>query len=48
MASQDYTNEDLKRDMRILKWENGIQTIAVIAFFFFGIATIKDLAKKAK
>lgn len=42
----EYSNDDLKHDIKILKIENAIQTIAVVALFFFGIETIKDLMKK--
>ncbi len=45
---EQYTNEELKKDMRILKMENHIQTAAVILFFFFGIATLYDIRKKIK
>jgi hypothetical protein len=42
----NYSNEKLERDIKILKVQNSIQTIAVIVFFFFGVATIYDLKKK--
>ena len=48
MHEKEYTNDDLKRDMRILKVENAIQTLAVIAVFFWGIVTINDVVKKFK
>lgn len=44
----EYTNEELKKDMKILKFQNTIQTVAVLIFFFFGISTITDLTKKIK
>lgn len=34
-----------KKDIDELKWENRIQTIAVILVFFWGVNTIKDLTK---
>jgi hypothetical protein len=44
--NKEYTNEDLRKDMRILKIENAIQTGAVIILFFFGVATLRDFYKK--
>jgi len=44
----DYNIQQLKKDMYILKVENGIQTVAVLLFFFFGVATIYDITKKLK
>jgi hypothetical protein len=41
-----YTNEQLEKDIKVIKIQNTIQTIAVIVFFFFGIGTINDLMKK--
>lgn len=35
-----------KADINELKWENRIQTIAVLLVFFWGITTLKDLAKQ--
>lgn len=46
--NEEYTNSQLKKDIVELKFENRIQTIAVLAFFFFGIATIYDIRKKLK
>ena len=43
---EDFQYQDLKKDMRILKFENHIQTGAVLLFFFFGIATINELLKR--
>lgn len=50
---ETYTNEQLKKDIeelkkgnRIQKIESRIQTVAVILFFFFGVATIGDILKK--
>ena len=43
-----YDTEKLKKDMRELKFENRIQTVAVLLFFFFGVATIYDIAKRVK
>jgi hypothetical protein len=43
-----YDEDKLKKDMRELKIENRIQTVAVILFFFFGIATIADIYRKIK
>lgn len=34
-----------KKDIDELKWENRIQTIAVVLVFFWGVNTIKDLTK---
>lgn len=45
MEQTPYTNEELRRDMKIIKAENHIQTVAVLVFFFFGIATLHDLSK---
>jgi hypothetical protein len=44
----NYTNEDLRKDIVELKVENRIQTLAVIVFFFFGVATVYDLSKRLK
>jgi hypothetical protein len=41
-----YTNEQLEKDIKVIKIQNTIQTIAVIVFFFFGIGTINDLMKR--
>jgi hypothetical protein len=47
MEDKDYYNsKDFKRDMKEIVWENRIQTLAVILIFFFGIETLKDIAKK--
>ena len=46
--SNDYDVEQLKRDMRELKFENRVQTIAVVLLFFFGVSTIYDIVKKNK
>ena len=46
MADQDY--EKLQKDMFELKVENRIQTVAVLLFFFFGVATVYDIHKKLK
>jgi hypothetical protein len=43
---KEYTPQDLKRDIDNLKFQNSIQTIAVLVVFFFGISTIYDLHKK--
>ncbi len=40
-----YTTDELKKDMVELKFENRVQTLAVLLFFFFGVATIYDLKK---
>ena len=45
-TSATYTAEQLKRDMTEVVWENRIQTIAVLVFFFFGVATLNDIAKR--
>ena len=34
-----------KKDIDELKWENRIQTIAVLLVFFWGINTVRDLTK---
>lgn len=44
----NYSNQDLKKDIDELKLENRIQTVAVVLFFFFGIATLRDIVKKNK
>lgn len=44
----DYNIEQFKKDMYILKVENAIQTGAVVLFFFFGIATLRDILKHVK
>ena len=44
----NYTNEDLRKDIVELKVENRTQTLAVIVFFFFGVATVYDLSKRLK
>ena len=44
----NYTNEDLRKDIVELKVENRIQTLAVVVFFFFGVATVYDLSKRLK
>lgn len=41
-------NNKLLRDNKILKVENFIQTFAVIALFFFGVATVHDIVKKGR
>ena len=43
--NENYTISQLKQDMKELKVENRIQTIAVLVLFFFGISTIYDLTK---
>lgn len=43
-----YSTSDIKRDIAELKFENRVQTIAVVLFFFFGVATIMDLKKIIK
>ena len=47
-TGNQYSNEDLRKDMQELKIENRIQTIAVLLLFFFGIATIHDIVKRSK
>jgi len=42
---EEYNTTQLKKDMQELKFENRIQTIAVILLFFFGVATIRDILK---
>ena len=44
----NYDNKELKRDIKEVVWENRIQTVAVILFFFFGVATLTDIARKVK
>lgn len=46
--NKQYSNEQLHKDMQELKLENRIQTLAVVLFFFFGVATIYDLKKRVK
>lgn len=41
-----YIEKQLENDIKVIKIQNTIQTIAVIVFFFFGIGTINDLMKK--
>lgn len=41
-----YGSSEFKRDIKEVVWENRIQTVAVILIFFFGIETLKDLAKR--
>lgn len=48
MEKEEYTPDQMKKDMRELKIENRVQTIAVLVFFFFGVATITDIIKKSK
>ena len=48
LNDKDYSASQLKKDMRELKIENRIQTVAVLVFFFFGVATIYDIRKKLK
>ena len=43
-----YSTDKLIQDMHELKVENRIQTVAVVLFFFFGVATIYDISKKLK
>jgi hypothetical protein len=43
-----YPTDKLMKDMHELKVENRIQTIAVVLFFFFGVATIYDISNKIK
>ena len=45
MNETDYNASQLKKDIYELKIENRIQTIAVLLFFFLGVATIHDLIK---
>ena len=40
------TLEQYKKDMSELKWENRIQTFAVILVFFWGIETLRDIKAK--
>lgn len=48
LNDNEYDVQQLKRDMRELKFENRVQTIAVILLFFFGVATIRDIIKNRK
>ena len=43
---KEYSNEELRKDMKEIVWENRIQTLAVILVFFWGVETIRDLTKK--
>lgn len=43
-----YSTKEFKRDMKEVVWENRVQTIAVLLFFVFGIATLNDMKKKIK
>jgi hypothetical protein len=42
MENKEITDKQIKE----LLWENRIQTLAVLALFLFGIATLKDIKKK--
>ncbi len=42
------SDEQYKKDMEELKWENRLQTLAVILLFAFGVSTLTDLKKKLK
>lgn len=42
----EYTNEQLHKDIEELKFENRVQTLAVVMLFLFGISTIHDIIKK--
>jgi hypothetical protein len=46
MDTNYYNSGEFKRDIKEVVWENRIQTVAVILFFFFGVATLRDIAKK--
>jgi hypothetical protein len=41
-----YIEKELQKDIKVIKIQNAIQTIAVVVFFFFGIGTINDLMKR--
>ena len=41
-----YIEKELEKDIKVIKIQNAIQTIAVVVFFFFGIGTINDLMKR--
>ena len=41
-----HLKKELEKDIKVIKIQNTIQTIAVIVFFLFGIGTINDLMKK--
>ena len=45
MENDNYDLIQLKKDMKELKVENRIQTVAVLVLFFFGISTIYDLTR---
>jgi hypothetical protein len=40
------TYTQYQKDMNELKWENRVQTIALILVFLWGINTFSDLVKK--
>ncbi len=44
----NYTSDQMQKDMRELKIENRIQTVAVLLVFLFGIVTIHDAINKLK
>lgn len=38
--------KELNKVLDELKWESRIQTVAILLFFFLGVATLKDIVKK--
>lgn len=45
---ENYSNEQLQKDMNELKLENRIQTLAVFLLFVFGVSTLSQLKNKIK
>jgi hypothetical protein len=43
--NDNYNINELEKDMKLLKFQSRIQTIAVVLLFFFGVATIRDILK---
>lgn len=46
IEEKTYSTKEFKADIKEVVWENRIQTVAVLLFFFFGVSTIMDLKKK--
>jgi hypothetical protein len=42
------SDEQYKKDMAELKFENRVQTLAVLVLFFFGVSQLSDLKNKLK
>ena len=46
MDNKPYTNEEYKRDMKEILWQNRLQTIFLVIGFFWGVQTLSDVIKK--